>query len=220
MRVLVVANQKGGSSKSSSSAHLAVAAESAGAGPVVLLDTDAQGTLTAWWRQREAETPVLAECPLSELPAKLAALRDAGYGLAIIDTPPAVTALIRTVIALADFVLIPVRASPADLWAVGGTLDLCREAGRPYAFLLTQATRGANITTQALGALSEHGLVCGTVIHARVGYAGALTSGQTIQEIDPNGAGAREVREVWNFVQERLMPSTIAKSKAKKGVVV
>jgi chromosome partitioning protein len=215
MRVLTVASQKGGSSKSSLAAHLAVAAEQAGAGPVVLIDADPQETLLRWWRQREAETPALAEVKLPELGAKLKALGAAGYALAIIDTPPTITASVRTIIGLADFVLIPVRPSPADLWAVGATIDICKAAGRPFAFIVSQATRGATITTQALGALSEHGPVCGTVMHTRVGYAGALTSGQTLPEIEPRGAGAREVRELWAFVQARILPST----KTRKAVL-
>jgi chromosome partitioning protein len=211
MYVLVIASQKGGSSKTSLAAHLAVSAELSGAGPVAMLDTDPQETLTAWWQQREAETPALAPVKLPELAGKLEALRNAGYALAVIDTPPAITASIRTVIALADFVLIPVRPSPADLWAVGATLDLCKVAKRPYAFVLTQATRGATITTQALGALSEHGAVCGTVMHSRVSYAGVLTSGQTVQEVEPDGTAAGEIGLLWEFVRTRLMPSTKAK---------
>lgn len=212
MKVIVIASQKGGSSKSSLVAHLAVAAEREGAGPVALIDTDPQGTLTSWWRERQAETPALAELPaLSGLGLSLETLRAEGYALVIIDTPPTITASIRTIIALADFVLIPVRPSPADLWAVGGTLDLCRAADRPFAFVVTQATRGATITTQALGALSEHGPVSGAVMHMRVGYAGAMTSGQTIQEIEPNGAAAREIKDLWSFVLKRITPSTKVK---------
>lgn len=214
MKVLVLASQKGGSGKTAVSIHLAVAAEAAGAGPVVLIDADPQATLTQWWNQREAATPALAEVTLGELAGKLDQLRAADYALAIIDTPPTITASIRTIIGLADFVLVPVRPSPADLWAVGATLDICREADRPYAFVLTQATRGASITTQALGALSEHGPVSGAVVHTRVGYAGALTSGQTLQELDPKSAGAQEVDRLWRFVQEKILPKKKARKEA------
>jgi chromosome partitioning protein len=47
MRVLAVTSQKGGSGKTTLSGHLAVQAELSGAGPVVLVDTDPQGSLTA-----------------------------------------------------------------------------------------------------------------------------------------------------------------------------
>ncbi|MCL4825249.1 MAG: ParA family protein, partial [Anaerolineales bacterium] len=49
MKTLVLASQKGGAGKTTLAAHIAVAAELAGAGPVVLIDTDPQGSLSAWW---------------------------------------------------------------------------------------------------------------------------------------------------------------------------
>ena len=47
MRVLAMASQKGGSGKTTLSGHLAVQAERAGAGPVVLIDIDPQGVVRA-----------------------------------------------------------------------------------------------------------------------------------------------------------------------------
>ncbi|MFB8916248.1 nucleotide-binding protein, partial [Xanthomonas phaseoli] len=60
MKTLVLASQKGGAGKTTLAAHLAIAAELAGAGPVVLIDTDPQGSLSAWWNSRDANTPALA----------------------------------------------------------------------------------------------------------------------------------------------------------------
>jgi chromosome partitioning protein len=45
MNVIVLASQKGGAGKTTLAAHLAVAAEAAGDGPAVLIDTDPQGSL-------------------------------------------------------------------------------------------------------------------------------------------------------------------------------
>ena len=59
--VIVLASQKGGVGKTALSAHLAVAAEMTGAGPVVLYDTDPQQSLAEWWRERDANTPQLAK---------------------------------------------------------------------------------------------------------------------------------------------------------------
>jgi chromosome partitioning protein len=53
MKTLVIANQKGGSGKSTSTVHLAVAAEQAGDGPVVICDTDPQGSTVHWFNQRK-----------------------------------------------------------------------------------------------------------------------------------------------------------------------
>src|SRR3546814_6703285 len=48
VRVLALASQKGGSGKTTLSGHLAVQAQYAGAGPVVLIDIDPQGSLADW----------------------------------------------------------------------------------------------------------------------------------------------------------------------------
>src|SRR5579862_4904544 len=49
MYVIAVASQKGGSGKTTIAAHLAVRADAVDHGPVVLIDTDPQGSLAAWW---------------------------------------------------------------------------------------------------------------------------------------------------------------------------
>lgn len=203
MHVVVAASQKGGAGKTTLAAHFAVAAEAAGHGPVILVDTDPQGTLTKWWECREADTPALAAVDAGSLPAKIDQLRAQGFAMVVVDTPPAITASIQAVIGCADIVLMPVRPSPADLWAVGATVDLAINHGREFVFVISAATRGASITTQACSALSQHGPVA-TVIHNRVAFAGAFASGQTVSEIDPKGQGAAEIIELLSFVLKRL----------------
>ncbi len=61
MRVLALASQKGGSGKTTLSGHLAVQAQLAGAGPVVLIDIDPQGSLADWWNERETDLPAFAQ---------------------------------------------------------------------------------------------------------------------------------------------------------------
>src|SRR5512132_1364764 len=70
MNVIVLASQKGGAGKTTLAAHLAVAAEAAGDGPAVLIDTDPQGPLSAWWNCRVSETPVLAPPTMAELASR------------------------------------------------------------------------------------------------------------------------------------------------------
>src|SRR5689334_17627159 len=52
MRVLVLAAQKGGSNKTTLALNLAVEAMRQGDGPVTLIDTDPQASLTKWWNRR------------------------------------------------------------------------------------------------------------------------------------------------------------------------
>lgn len=204
MKTIVLASQKGGAGKTTLAAHLAVMAGRAGGGPCVLIDTDPQGSLAAWWNGREDEAPAFAPMTLKELPDKLVALAQAKFKLAIIDTPPAITEAIRAVVSLADFVLIPTRPSPHDLRAVGSTVDLATGSRRPFAFAVTQAKANTKLTVQAMGALSEHGVVASAIIHDRVDFASSMIDGRTVMEIDPRGRSASEVAELWKFCKARL----------------
>jgi chromosome partitioning protein len=79
MRVLALASQKGGSGKTTLSGHLAVQAQRAGAGPVVLIDIDPQGSLADWWNEREAEMPAFAQTTVARLVTDLEMLRQKGF---------------------------------------------------------------------------------------------------------------------------------------------
>jgi chromosome partitioning protein len=215
MQTVVLASQKGGAGKTTLAAHLAVAAEEVGAGPAVLIDTDPQGSLSAWWNVRQANTPALASCSIAELRPKLAGLAKAGYRLAFIDTPPAITEAIRAVVNLADLVLIPARPSPHDLRAIGSTVALATGAGRPFLFALTQAKPNTRLTVQAVTALSEHGTISSAVVHDRVDFAGSMIDGRTVLEVDGRGRSAAEVRALWAFVQDRLTSSKEARNLAQ-----
>src|SRR4051812_36835475 len=98
MYVLVLASQKGGAGKTTLSRHLAVQAERAGEGPVVLIDADPQGGLAGWWNRRQADIPVFFASNLDDLPQRLAQARQGGFKLVVIDTPPQATSLIRSVV--------------------------------------------------------------------------------------------------------------------------
>lgn len=204
MRVLALSSQKGGSGKTTLSGHLAVQAERAGYGPVCLIDIDPQGSLADWWNEREADLPAFAQTTVARLGADLEVLRQQGFRLAVIDTPPAITMAIQSVIQVAELILIPTRPSPHDLRAVGATVDLCERAGKPLIFVVNGATPKAKITYEAAVALSQHGTVAPVTLHHRTDFAASMIDGRTVMECDPNGRSAKEVEELWAYISDRL----------------
>jgi chromosome partitioning protein len=204
MRTLVIASQKGGVGKTTLTGHLAVEAERQGEGTVAMMDTDEQMSLSGWFRVREAETPILAQPIDGNLRKTLDAMRKAGVDLVIIDTPPAITASISLTVALADLVIIPVRPSPHDLRAVGQTVDIVEQHGKPMVFVVNQANQRARITAQAAIALSQHGAVAETIIHSRTDFASSMADGQTVTELDPEGKSAAEIAGLWTFIKSRF----------------
>jgi chromosome partitioning protein len=204
MRVLAMASQKGGSGKTTLSGHLAVQAQMAGHGPVVLIDIDPQGSLADWWNERTAEYPAFAQTTVSRLAADLEVLRQQGFKLAMIDTPPAITMAIQSVINVAELVVVPTRPSPHDLRAVGATVDLCDRAGKPLIFVVNAATPKARITSDAAVALSQHGTVAPITLHQRTDFAASMIDGRTVMECDPKGKSAAEVAALWTYIADRL----------------
>lgn len=199
-----MASQKGGSGKTTLSGHLAVQAQRAGNGPVVLIDIDPQGSLSDWWNERTTEYPAFAQTTVSRLATDLEILREQGFGLAVLDTPPAITMAIQSVIAVADLVVIPTRPSPHDLRAVGATVDLCDRAGKQLIFVVNAATPKARITSDAAIALSQHGTVAPVTLHQRTDFAASMIDGRTVMEVDPKGRSAAEVTELWTYIADRL----------------
>lgn len=204
MYVLVVASQKGGSGKTTLSGHLAVEAQNAGFGPVALIDTDPQGSLSQWWDARKETTPFFVTAGLLDLGEAVEHLRSGGVQLVIIDTPPAITVAIDQAIAHADLVILPTRPSPHDLRALGATVDIAERHHKPLIFVINAATPRARITGEAAIALSQHGTVAPVMLHHRVDFAASMVDGRTVGEVLPKCASAREVRELWAYVQDRL----------------
>ena len=207
MKTIVVANQKGGSGKSTALVHLATAAELAGNGPVVISDTDPQGTAADCFNLRKRagiDTPLYSVLSLADLPQRIQALADAGAAYLFIDTAPSIGSVNAELFARADLILIPLNPTPADLRALVKGLPLVRESGKPFQFALTRVRpnlRNNDGTAMALNAL---GLVLNTRMHERVVYAETFAHGRTVLDTDPNSVAGREVAALWREIQERL----------------
>src|SRR6202030_2018091 len=123
---------------------------------------------------------------------------------AVIDTPPAITASISQVVAHADLEIVPTCPSPHDLRAVGATVDIAERHGKPLIFVINAATARARITGESAVALSQHGTVAPVTIHHRVDFAASMIDGRTVGEVTPSSQSAREISDLWLYIQERL----------------
>lgn len=213
MKTILINSQKGGSGKTTLCAHLAVQAERTGDGPVYLIDTDPQGTLSTWHEKRQAEAPRRVEVPLSDLANGLRQLTERKAAYCFIDTAPTRTDENAALFRLADLVLVPIRPSPSDLWAAAATVAMLKEAKIPFLFVLTQAKANASITAQAAAALSHHGPIAQSFIADRVPYAASMTDGRTAIELLPKGPSAIETAALWVNIKTCLHANMQGKDK-------
>jgi chromosome partitioning protein len=199
MRTVVFSCLKGGSGKTTMSAHFAVALEAMGFGPVVTMDLDPQGSFSAWWNDRKADTPAFAVVENAEdLPKKHAEMKEAGYAWCIIDTPPSSHAINEIAIGLADLVVIPVKHSPHDTRAAESTVGLCEKANKKFFFLINE-TNGKGVTQEARTSYGAFGAVMPTAIPKLNGYWQSMIDGRVFREMN-KGTGAILIDDVAAFI--------------------
>jgi chromosome partitioning protein len=207
MKTIVIANQKGGSGKSTSTVHLAVAAEQAGDGPVVISDTDPQGSTVDWFNQRKKtgiDTPRYAPLTFSDLPNHLRALNEAGASYLFIDTAPSMGGVNPDLFAIADLILIPLNPTPTDLRALVKGLPVIKNSGRPFNFMLARVRPNLRNNDGIAMALDALGLVFPNRMHERVIYAESFAHGKTAFEIEPKGIAALELDGIWKALKEKI----------------
>ncbi len=217
MQTIVINSQKGGSGKTMLCKHLSVEAERAGDGPVYLVDTDPQGTLTAWHGKRESETPARVDLPFDRLKRGLELIRAQGATYCIIDTASGRLEIASELFKLADLVVFPVQPSEDDLTAAPVTVQNIKGSGVPFVFALTRVKPNTLITAQAAAILSKHGQVAETFVADRTGYKSPYAKGQTITEAEPKGPAAQEVAALWRNIKSCLHESMQQRDKVKHG---
>ena len=208
MNVIVFASRKGGSGKSTLTAHLAAHVHKTSR-PCLLIDADPQGSLTLWHKLRGTDEPQLkaATRSVGELVAQ--AKRD-GYEWVFIDTPPNMAAVVEDAIRNATMVIIPARPSVFDVNAVQETIQTCRSARKPYAVVMNgaPALRDENesrIVTIARDALAKFKApVWGGQITNRADLLMALGVGEGAREYAAEGRAASEISRLWAAIERSV----------------
>ncbi len=202
MKTITIASGKGGTLKTSLTAALAVRA-CQDAHKVAMIDlNEDQGSLEQWWNLRgKPAQPHLDTSSRSV--AQCAKALSATYDWLFIDTPPYNMSLVEEAIEVADLVLIPVRCGFFDLMAAKEIVALCRQNGKPHAFVLVAISGHHKMAlAQAVEAIerAELGHICTTQIKNRQSWVVAVTKGKTGPEFDKEARA--EIVALWSEVQE------------------
>ena len=185
--VITVAQQKGGSGKTTVSANLATGFLRQGKS-VALVDIDPQGSLGRWFMTRiDSEAGPVENLEFATSSAwgityevrKLSGSHD----IVIIDTPPKADSDLRPALRVADLVIVPVSVSHVDLWATEGVLDLARREGKEALIVLNRARKNTRLGTEVAEAAEKlMARIADTTLANRVIYAEALGQGRGAAE--------------------------------------
>jgi chromosome partitioning protein len=200
LRVVTLANAKGGVGKTTLASALAVrAAEDSKR--VALLDLDPQESLASWWTRRgRTKNPKLFEVDAAVEAIEL--LISEGWEWVFVDTGPARLDLIQAGVAVSDLVLIPTRPSALDIEQAALSVELCERHGKPHAFILNAAPpSGAKLTKSSMQFLRHNGsTVIETPITFRPAYMAAMTVGKSGPEVEKGGVARKEIDALWAVV--------------------
>jgi chromosome partitioning protein len=192
--VITVAQQKGGTGKTTLAANLAAAL--AADRRVAMLDIDPQRSLTRWHQLRPEKVPVLHVSDVSgwRLSGEMDRLKKA-HDIVLIDSPPQIDTDARLAIRAADLVLVPVQPSPPDVWAAEGTLKLAAAEKRRMAMVLNRLPSSGKLRESVIAQLqaSGHPLLTATIGN-RTGFASAFALGLGVTEAAPRSTAANELR--------------------------
>lgn len=204
-KVITVAQQKGGTGKTTLAVHLALAFIKYHNFKVAIIDTDPQGSLGKWFMIR-SENNICNK----NLTFKTASLWGAQYeskllkkdhDIIIIDTPPKIESDARPAIEAADLVLIPVAPSHVDFWATEAIIDIAKKAKRKILIQINRANHRSKLISQTLeyiGSLKVK--ATNSLIGHRQIFVSSMGLGKTAVEKQRSGKAIEEIKNISNQI--------------------
>jgi len=209
-KIIAVANQKGGSGKTTVSMQLAGTIARRG-NKVLVVDADPQGTASRWAASAEDEHPFPASVVgLSAASAKVH--REVkkfidDYNYIIIDCPPAADSPVpQSALLIADLVLVPLIPSPLDMWAAVGIRQVIANVsdlneGLKARLVLNQCQPNTTLTQETLEVLPEFGIeLARAQLRQRQVYRQSAVFGQTVHDF--GGKASAAIEEIENLTNE------------------
>ena len=204
-KVITVAQQKGGTGKTTLAVHLALAFIKYHNFKVAIIDTDPQGSLGKWFMIRSKNN--ISD---SNLTFKTASLWGAQYeskslkkdhDIIIIDTPPKIESDARPAIEAADLVLIPVAPSHVDFWATEAIIDIAKKAKRKILIQINRANHRSKLISHTLSYISNLKVkATDTLIGHRQIFVSSMGLGKTAIEKQRSGKAIEEIKNISNQI--------------------
>nr|WP_321404504.1 ParA family partition ATPase [uncultured Desulfobacter sp.] len=201
MKVITLANQKGGCGKSTIVLNLAIEL-ALQQHRIIVFDTDPQGSCyeTAEIRNGQKVTAHITVAPIYENLYQAIEDTDNNYDFAIIDTPPHDNDVVTIATTCSDLVIIPVQDSPLDIRSTKTTVDLINEARElnPHiaAYFLLSRIQTNSVMARELAQVLKSTYkfdILDTQIANRMAYKYSLIYGQNVSEYSNKDAAATEI---------------------------
>jgi chromosome partitioning protein len=209
-KIITIAQQKGGSGKTTIAAHLAVAYSQYGKN-LAIIDIDPQQTLTMWHNIRcEKLSQALNKLNFVtgsgwRVSNEIARLKN-HHDIIIIDSQPHADTEAKAAIRESDLVIIPIQPSPADLWASKATITLAEKENKNIAILLNRMTNNSKLAKEIMANIPY---LLDSTLGNRVAFASCLLEGKTVSETDPSGIAAKEINSLIRELNTKFLSTKL-----------
>ena len=200
-KVITIAQQKGGTGKTTLAVHLALAFIKYHNLKIAIIDTDPQGSLGKWFMIRTEK-----KLSNDNLTFKTASLWGAQYeskalkkdhDIVIIDTPPKIESDARPSIESADLVLIPMAASHVDFWATGAIVEIAKKANKKILIQINRSNQRSKLISKTNDFIKSLNLsATKTIIGNRQIYAASMGEGKTAVEKQKKSNAVDEIKQL------------------------
>ena len=213
--VIAILNSKGGTGKTTLSTNIAGCLHKQSR-RVLLVDSDPQGSARNWHAARpgEADLPEVIGVDRPVLHKTIPTLAE-HYDYILIDGAAKLTDITASAIRTSDFVLIPVRHSGFDIWAVEQLVDAVKSRqlitdGTPQAaFVISCQTPGSRLAGSIDPVLSELGFPVLTArTSRRVAYEEAGGMGVTVMDLAGREKASDEIESITREIIQNINPSS------------
>jgi len=203
--VTTVANLKGGVGKSTTTIHLATAAQMAGISTAIIdIDPDQQAA-SKWNDSRTAVHPQVYSAVYSRLPQAIAEAEREGAELIFIDTAAFEHKILTASVQVAHLILIPCRPTTQDVQYLTATTDIVAAHQKSAAVLLNQVEPRLPETEQTRALITKLGLSLAPMYLSKaVAYQRAIAAGLGVTEYEPTGKAAQEVLSLLDWMSRLL----------------
>ena len=203
--IIALVHQKGGVGKTTLSINIAGTLAKKGK-KVLYVDADPQGSALDWAEARQEPSLFsMVGLPKAVIHKEVGNLSK-DYDYVIIDGPPRVSDVTKSILLASDVALIPIQPSPYDVWAAKEVIDIIKEATvynekLKIAFAINRKIVNTAIGRDVVEALSEYDVrVLKAGVGQRVIFAESATSGRIVSEVDENSPASKEIEELTNEI--------------------
>lgn len=195
--IISFVNQKGGVGKSTTAINLAASLKRKNYN-LVLVDADPQGSVVQWHavENNNAFEILHHPEPLDRFDIKELA---ADYDYILIDAPPAIGNIAKSILEVSDLAVVPISPSSLDIWSGWGTLEMIEEARQAnpdlmVRLLVNRKIPGTRVGRDAREAIEVFDMeIFQTELCQRVAFIDAMASGVSVMQYAPTSKAAGEI---------------------------